>query len=421
MPNPLTKAMTRRRLSPLSAHVAAVVLLLMVGGAAFADCPSGDIDGDCAVGPADLALLAGQWLTDAAPSADVSGDGRVDGEDLAILGRHWRGRGCPIVINELLAHSHAEAADWVELYNASRIPVDIGGWFLSDDQSDLQRYQIAPGTVMPPRSYLVLFESTHFANPFDPGVQTPFAFSENGETAYLFSGNDPVFPDCLIEQRFGASETGFSFGRYRKSTGSFEFVLMQQPTPGRANVQPLVGPVVINEIMYHPAGDGDAEYLELLNVSIGPIHLFDRATMLPWRFADETGIDFHLPADPPITLEAGEHLLLVKDPAAMQVYSVPAGTRVVAWGSGKLANRGERLRLLKPGDLDDRGTRYWIEVDVLDYSDGSHSEGFPGRVDPWPTEADGGGLSLNRIWPARYGNDPNNWHATIPTPGATND
>jgi len=370
---------------------------------------------------ADLLLLADQWLAEEPEPADLNQDGRVDAVDLALFGHHWRQSGCPIVINELLAHSHAEAADWVELYNASLVPVDVGGWFLSDDERNLMQYQIAAGTVIQPQEYLVLYETTHFANPFDPGVWTPFAFSENGEAVYLFSADDPVFPDCLVEQRFGASETGFSFGLHPKSTGVCDFVLMQEPTPGRPNAEPLVGPIVINEIMYRPAPDGDAEYLELLNISGGPVTLFDTQAMLPWRLTDESGIDFRFPADVPVTLDAGEHLLLVRDMSAMGWYAVPATAQVFTWDSGRLANQGERLALLKPGDVDDRDIRYWIEVDVVDYSDGSHGEGFPRGFDPWPVQADGGGLSLNRLWPSHYGNDPNNWHATIPTPGAVND
>jgi hypothetical protein len=60
-------------------------------------------------------------------------------------------------------------------------------------------------------------------------------------------------------------------------------------------------------------------------------------------------------------------------------------------------------------------------VDRVAYSDGSRDDDFPHHVDPWPVEADGLGPSLNRLFPSRYGDDSNNWHATIPTPGSTND
>jgi hypothetical protein len=48
-----------------------------------------------------------------------------------------------VVINEVLAHSHADATDWIELHNTTDTAIDIGGWFLSDRGSDLMKYQIA--------------------------------------------------------------------------------------------------------------------------------------------------------------------------------------------------------------------------------------------------------------------------------------
>jgi hypothetical protein len=75
------------------------------------------------------------------------------------------------------------------------------------------------------------------------------------------------------------------------------------------------------------------------------------------------------------------------------------------------------VEISKPGD-EDGGIRYYIRVDRVDYSDGSHPGGEPGDVDLWPTEADGAGKSLTRISTTLYGNDPNNWQAVTPTPGS---
>jgi len=401
----------------------AILMIVMVGLCTVlrGDCPPGDMNRDCRVDAADLLLFAHEWLADLPSPADLDRTGRVDGMDLALFADSWRQAGCPIVINEVLAHAHAEAPDWIEIYNVSSIPVDIGGWFLSDAENDLQRYEIAAGTIVEPNGYVVFYETTHFGNPYDPGVRVPFAFSENGEGAYLYSGDDPVFPNYLASELFGASETSFSFGRHRKSTGDYTFVTMREMTPGRANAYPLVGPVVINEIMYHPAGNADAEYIELLNISNGSVTLFDFASGEPWRLLDESGVSFYFPTDVPVTLEPREHLLLARDLVAVRQYQIPVDAKVFDWGSGKLANQGERLQLIKPGDVDDKGTRYWIEVDRVTYSDGSHGEGFAGGIDPWPAEADGDGSSLNRLFPSRYSDDPNNWHATIPTPGSVND
>ena len=386
-----------------------------------AEYPVGDFNEDCRVDTADLLFFAGQWLFKSDTPADLNDNDYVDGVDFTLFAGHWQERTSPIVINEVLAHAHAQASDWLELYNRSSVPVNIGGWFLSDNKDDLDSYEIPAGTIVAPHEYYALYEATQFRNPLDPHARKLFAFSENGDVAYLFSGTDAVFPDLLIEQPFGPSETGVSFGRYRTSTGRYDFVTMSQPTPGAANAYPLVGPVVINEIMYHPPVDADAEYVELLNISGGPVTLFDPVAMEPWRLQADTGVNFWFPTDDPVTLQADEHLLLVRDLAAMRGYKMPDNVRVFDWGSGKLGNGGEALRLLKPGDVDEDGTRYWILVDRVEYSDGAHGDAFPNGVDPWPVEADGLSPSLNRIFPLRYGDDPNNWQATIPSPGSVND
>jgi len=397
------------------------VVSMCLCACAHADCPGNDLNSDCRIDANDLRILAEAWLGDPNTPADLNGDRQVNQADLAALAAQWRQTGCPIVINEVLAHAHANAPDWIELYNTSRIPVDIGGWMLSDREDDLGRFQIAAGAILEPFGYIVFYENTHFRNPLNPDTRTPFALSENGETLYLYSGYDEVYPDYLAEARLGPSETFYSLGRYRTSTGEYSYVKMSELTPGDRNAYPFVGPVIINEIMYHPTGDADAEYVELLNIDDGPVTLFDFISMEPWRFTDDSGIDFRLPSDNPVTLEKGEYLLLVRDAAAVRKQGVKAGVRILEWGSGKLANQGEDLYLLKPGDVDLMGTRYWIKIDRVNYSDGAHPENFAKNKDPWPAAADGLGLSLNRLFTRKYGNDPNNWQATLPTPGSAND
>jgi hypothetical protein len=73
-----------------------------------------------------------------------------------------------------------------------------------------------------------------------------------------------------------------------------------------------------------------------------------------------------------------------------------------------------------PGDVDEFGTRYYIRIDRLNYSDGSHPEDCPGGVDLWPAEADGGGMSLSRRVSSAYGNDVANWKAGTASPGQVN-
>jgi len=329
-----------------------------------------------------------------------------------------------VIINEILAHSHAQTPDWIELYNTNGHAVNIGGWFLSDDEQDLKKYEIPATTIIEPYGYIVFYEDLQFGNPDDPGAHSPFGLSENGETLYLNSGSLGELTGYSDKEKFGPSETGVAFGRYQKSTGSYNFVAMSENTPGGPNAYPRVGPVVINEIMYNPPVNSDAEYVELLNISDSPVVLYDPVTNEPWRFTDDPddpSIELVFPTDPTVTLGPREYLLLVGDWAAFDtMYNVPAGVQVFEWPDGRLDNAGEKIQLSMPGDVDLQGSRQWIRIDRVNYSDGSHPDETPGADDPWPARADGTGYSLSRINPYEYGNDPINWQTAIPSPGREN-
>jgi hypothetical protein len=111
-------------------------------------------------------------------------------------------------------------------------------------------------------------------------------------------------------------------------------------------------------------------------------------------------------------------LLVVKDPEAFiwRYPDVPV-EKILGPYSGGLNNAGERLELSMPGDVDESGTLYYIRIDRVSYSDGSHPENCPGGVDHWLTTPDGDGQSLTRKVSSNYGNDPDNWTASAPSPG----
>ncbi len=332
-----------------------------------------------------------------------------------------------VVINEVLAHSHADAADWIELHNTTGTAIDIGGWFLSDSSSDLAKYRIAAGTIIAPVGYIVFYEDQHFNNSSDPDSNQPFALSENGERLYLSSAEGNLLTGYRNMEDFGGSQTGVSFGRYYKpSTGNYNFVPMSENTPDSANAYPKVGPIVISEIMYNPSWpvggsytNDQYEYVELHNISAAPVTLFRDDKALPWKFTD--GIEFTFPADIPVTIPADGYLLVVKDPEAFSWrYPAVPVERILGPYSGSLNNAGERLQISMPGDVDDSGTLYYIRIDRVTYSDGSHPENSPDGVDHWPTAPDDGLASLSRVSGQNYGNDPDNWTASAPSPGAVN-
>ncbi|MBN1506390.1 MAG: lamin tail domain-containing protein [Sedimentisphaerales bacterium] len=351
------------------------------------------------------------------PSAAMGGSpGTDDSGQVPSLGA--------VVINELLANSQGRDPDWIELHNTTDQAISIGGWFLSDDADDLTKYQIASGASIPAGGYVVFYENRQFGSKADPGCKEPFALSADGETVYLHSGAAGALTGYSEQEKFDASEPGVSLGRYEKSTGSYNFVALSEPTPGAANAVPQVGPVVIHEIMYHPDGLIPEEYVELLNITDAPVKLYDMEKEAPWRFTDDPdnpGIELLFPTDVPVVLAPGEYIVLAKaENLVRDKYDIPVDVRVFSWGVGNLANGAEKVQISRPGDLDGQDERIWMRVDRVVYSDGAHPWSFPGGIDPWPTQADGQGSSLSRIDPAAYGNDPANWRARTPSPGLPN-
>jgi hypothetical protein len=348
-----------------------------------------------------------------------------------------------VVINEVLAHSDPPLEDAVELHNVTGAAVDVSGWFLSDSAKNLQKFRVPDGTIIPPGGFWVFYE--YQFNP-EPGAPGSFALSSSrGDRVFLAKGDsEGRLTGYRAGVEFGPSENGVSFGRYATSVG-VDFPPMSRRTfgsdspatvadfrsgTGLPNAYPLVGPVVINELMYNPpafqAGEESIdntldEFVELYNITAEPVLLYD--PQFPenrWRIDD--GIRFQFP--PGMVLPPQSFVLVVSfDPANdpeqlaefQSVYGLKAGTVVVGPYEGRLSNAGERIVLLKPDAPQtpanaQPGLVPYVLVDQVDYLD----------RDPWPPQADGHGASLQRRNPAEYGNDPVNWFAAAPTPGHFN-
>jgi hypothetical protein len=345
--------------------------------------------------------------------------------------------------NDSVEQYDLSGISWIELHNTTAKSIDIGGWFLSSevdaddwdevyevDEPNLVKYRIADGTTIDANGYIVFYADTDFNNPGDPGCIIPFIVSgdegrNTGGAVWLSSRMDPNFylTGYREIQVFGVAQQMVSFGRHIKpSTDTFDFVAMDYNTPDANNAGPKVGPVVINEIMYNPpTGNQNEEYIELHNITGAPVTLWRIDVFAPWKFTD--GIDYTFRISPAVTIPAFGYLLVVKDEAAFTARygSMPSDVQVLGDYDGRLSNDSGAVELSMPGDdLDWDGTRSYILIDRIDYSDGWHPEDCPGGVDLWPTEADGLGKSLSRKDSNDYGNDVANWKAALPSPGTAN-
>ncbi len=309
----------------------------------------------------------------------------------------------PVVINEVLTHTDLPDFDKIELYNPLSASVDLSGWYLTDDASVPKKFRIPDGTSISADGYVVFTEPQFNSGP------TAFSLSALGEEIYLFSGSrgSTNFTGYSHSFKFGAAASGVSFGRYVNSAGEELFPAQAAATLGAVNAGPKVGPVVINEIQYHPATNYD-EYVEVLNLTARPVNLFDPAHPTnTWRI-NGLGFDFA----PGTTLAAnGMALIAGIGPEEFRVkYNVPANVPVFGPFTGKMQDSREWLELQRPEISGTNTLPGFITVDEVRYNDRA----------PWPVAADGDGPALQRINSAGFGNDPTNWFANGLTPGRLN-
>jgi len=338
-----------------------------------------------------------------------------------------------VVINEVLTHTDPPLEDAIEIYNPSTLGIDIGGWFLSDSVRDFKKYRIPDGTFLPASGHRVFYEAQ-----FNSGGSGSFTLDSAGGDQVHLSEADAAgnLSGRRAVARFGAAANGVSFGRFETCNG-VDFVPMSartfgQDTPaslaefrtgaGLFNAYPKVGPVVINEIMYHPAGPTNAdntidEYIELHNFTASPVALYDAANPAnTWRLRG--GVSYVFPSN--ASLSAGGYLLVVSfDPAASPAqlatfratYGIAANVPVYGPYNGKLDNGGESIEIYSP-DTPQAGSGLvpYLLVDRVEYGDSA----------PWPVGGDGDGASLQRGTALDFGNDAANWTAAGPTAGRAN-
>ena len=150
--------------------------------------------------------------------------------------------------------------------------------------------------------------------------------------------------------------------------------------------------VVFNEIMFHPADNGEQlEFVELHNQMAVDMDISR------WRIDD--GIEFEFPTG--TIVPGGEYVVVARDPDALL-----AATGVEALGpySGRLSNNGETLELRNPANR---------RMDIMEFDDGGQ----------WPVAPDGTGTSLSKVDKNSFTNRAVNWSSSYlvgGTPGAAN-
>lgn len=139
-----------------------------------------------------------------------------------------------IYINEFMASNSSgvtdpdfnNSSDWIELYNASPLHVNLGGYYLTDNLDEPQKWMIPEKTFIPAKTHLLFW-----ADDKNMGLHLNFKLSAEGEAIALVSPDGTI----MDEITFGEQITDISFGR--QTDGGENWVFMKYSTPRSSNYQ----------------------------------------------------------------------------------------------------------------------------------------------------------------------------------------
>ena len=143
-----------------------------------------------------------------------------------------------VFINEVMASNASTLADpqgqfddWIELYNADRAPIDVGGMYLTDNAAVPKKWRIPTGlpsaTTIGSKGFLIVWADGDL---HDSGLHASFRLGADGEGVYLFAADGATLLDSLV---FGPQTPDVSYGRYPDGGETLRFFGV--PTPGQPN------------------------------------------------------------------------------------------------------------------------------------------------------------------------------------------
>ncbi len=313
----------------------------------------------------------------------------------------------PVFLNEIVVHTDDKDHFGVELYNPNSDPVNIAGWFLSDDLEEPRKVRISTPMKIAAHRYVVLRREAM------QGVR----LSSHGDVLYLFSADlEGNLTGWIHEFPYGAVERNVSIGRIVGGDGRERFVAQPWPSLGLANANAgqLQAPVQFMEILTQTlaaagtATDPRLQFIEIRPRGNSSVSLF-HADDIRWTWHLRGDVDFDFP--PGFVLSNSVALVGFdprRDPVALAAFREAYGyvdtSRLLGPWTGRLPTSGASLRLVRPAEGAESAPDY-PRVEEIEFMNQS----------PWPVLQTGAERSISRRDPG-YGNDAIQWVVTRPTP-----
>lgn len=113
---------------------------------------------------------------------------------------------------------------WVELYNGGSSTVNIGGYYLSDDASNVMKWRIPAGTTIPAKSFILFW-----CDDMNTGRHTNFSLDSEGEDMVLANASGLLLDKITYPKQL----TNISYGRITNGTGAWTYLSL--PSAGSGN------------------------------------------------------------------------------------------------------------------------------------------------------------------------------------------
>lgn len=130
-----------------------------------------------------------------------------------------------VVINEFLADNESgikdfsgERHDWIELKNTGATQANIGGWYLTDDSTNLTKWRIPTGTTIAAGGHLVVFASSK--NLTGAELHTNFSLSNAGEDLALVMTNGVTIADAYLDFPAQIADVSYGIGANATTTSN---------------------------------------------------------------------------------------------------------------------------------------------------------------------------------------------------------
>jgi hypothetical protein len=178
-----------------------------------------------------------------------------------------------IVVNEILSSNSDiitdeddDFEDWIELYNYGSEPVDLSGFYLSDNEKNTLRWKF-PKVVIPAKGYLLVWASGK--DKASGELHTNFKISQTGEPVILSNQQGEVIDFVPAVQ----IKRDFSYGRVKD--GDKQWVFFGHPTPGYANQSSAGGMKADNVVGFSkPAGFYNQTFFLQLSVDLADAQIY---------------------------------------------------------------------------------------------------------------------------------------------------